>query len=53
MAFCGVAVFRVHCPGHDRPQHHRTDDEGEEKEENTLKIITKDRIYKQETQSSV
>lgn len=33
VALCGVAVFWVHRPGHDRSQHHCADDEGEENKE--------------------
>lgn len=29
VAVCGVSAFRVHHHGHDRPEHHRADDEGE------------------------
>lgn len=30
VALCGVTVFWIHRPGHDRSQHHCADDEGEE-----------------------
>lgn len=39
VALCGVAVFWVHRPGHDRSQHHCADDEGERKERTCHKSL--------------
>ena len=40
LALRGVALLRVHRAGHDRSEHHRTDDEGEgdEERENTAVV---------------